>query len=385
MNEQDVRTLLDDLAHTPAPPSQVDVQHAVTTVKRRRRVQAVTSAAASVLVVGLAAGVTYSLIGQSPGNTNSPGSPATLTAAAPVTSAPQRFDPLVQYASYGWLPEQETLTWRSTSISGEQFTLNAQKYVPDPANGPNAALPAAFVGVQLYAAGVVPQTEKPFEVTTPAGKETMHYGPVTDAPAVNGAPAYWVGAPGDPETTILKWRYAPDAWAELFSARLSGDQRAVLHRIASELTVGGTERLRFPFQVTNLPADQRPTASAVEEGGPNWPWHASLDLDAGTDGQEPGLSVAVHPATDDSESRGPNTTVDNHPARRDTVEGDHLGRPEYSDRLHVFDVAGLQVNLIIDAKTAAGAAPLGPDGVLGVYRNVTVHPDRADWTDQPLR
>jgi hypothetical protein len=383
MNEQDVRTLLDDLASTPAPPSQVDVQRAVTTVRRQARTRAWVSAAAAILVVGLGAGITYATMDNSAPATGS--TPTNAPTTAPVTSAPTRFDPLVQYASFDWLPSDK-LTWRSTSINPERFAMSAGEYVPDPANGPNAALPAPSVDVRLYAAGVVPQTEKPIEAQIPGGgTQTVNYGPVTDAPAVDGAPAYWVGAPGGSEMIILKWRYAPDGWAELYVSQFDGDQREIAHRVASALSVGSTERLRFPFHLSGLPAGLRPTSSAFDEGGLTWPWHASLDLNTQADGTGPGVSVAVNPTTDQSDGRAPNTTVDGHPARRETFGGDHLGRPEYSDRLYVYDVEGLEATVFISATTVEAAAPLGADGALGLYRTVTVHPDRADWTDQPVR
>jgi hypothetical protein len=382
MNEQEVRTFLDDLADTPAPPPRVDVRRAVTVGRRQTRVRAWTSAAASVLVVGLAVGVTYAVT-----STDNPTAPtgATPVATQPVTTAPERFDPLVRYASFGWLPDESTLGWRTTAVTGDRFLTQATQYLPDPANGPGAALPATHLDVRLYAAGVVPQTEKPIEVDIPAGgNQTTSYGPVTDAPAVNGAPAYWVGAPNDDETIILKWRYAPDAWAELYASRLSGDERQTVHRVASELRVGGTERLRFPFQLAGLPTGLRPMSSQLEEGGLAGAWNATLDLNTSPDGQGPGVSVGVHP-TSATDSREPNTTIDNHPARVEKFEGSHLGEPQYSDRLHVYDLGNLQADIIISGKTAADAAPLGPDGALGVYRMLTVHPDRADWTDEPLR
>jgi hypothetical protein len=332
--------------------------------------------------IGRGVGITYANIDHS--------SPDAAATTAPVANAPTRFDPLVQYASYDWLPSDK-LTWRTTSINAARFTVNAAEYVPDPANGPNAAKPAAFVGVSLYAAGVDPLTELPFQTMSGDGTtQTMHYGPVTDAPPVDGAPAYWVGVPGDTETVILKWRYAPDGWAELSASRLGGDLRETIHRIASALRVGGTERLRFPFQLTGLPAGLRPASSEFEEGGLTSPWHATLDLDtqpgSQPDGKAPSVvSVSVNPSTDQSGSRNSNTTVDGHQARRDIVSGDHLGEPQYSDRLSVYGLDGLQADVSISTATAEDAAPLGPDGALGLYRTLTVHPDRADWTDQPVR
>lgn len=378
MNEQDVRTLMGDLADTEPPPSRVDVPGAMARARRRTRIRTVTSGAASVLVVAVAAGVTYAVVDRSPSDT---GSAPTTAAAAPVVGAPDRFDPLVRYAEFGWLPRKDELTWRNTAISGDRYSLSWSEYVPDPANGPGAALPAANVNLRLYAAGVVPMTEQPLDVMTTEGAKTLNYGPVTDAPDVNGAAAYWVGVPGDPDDVVLKWRYAPDGWAELSIAKIPGDARATMRRIASDVRVGGADGMRFPFHLTGLAPGLVPVASQYNEGGIGGPWDASLDVSPQPDG--PTLSVAVRPMAG-ADEHAPNTTIDGRPARRDTVSGEHLGVPQYSDRLHVADVDGLAVAIYIDATTAAAAAPLGQDGVLGVFRALTVHPDTADWTDRPL-
>jgi hypothetical protein len=376
MNEQDVRTLMADLADTTPPPSRVDVAGAMTSARRRARL--VTSVAASVLVVGVAAGATYVVIDRSPPSDT----PTTTVAAAPVADAPERFDPLVRFAEFGWLPLKEKLTWRNTSISGDRFSLSWSEYVPDPVNGPNAALPAPNVNLRLYAAGVVPMTEQPMEATTSDGTRTVNYGPVTGAPDVNGAAAYWVGVPGNPDDVVLKWRYAPDGWAELSIAEIPGDVRTIMHRIAGDLRVGGTDAMRFPFHLTGLAPGLVPVASQYNEGGIGGPWDASLDVSTRPGG--PTLGVAVRPM-EGADEHPPNTTVDGRPARRDTFGGEHLGVPQYSDRLHVADVDGLAVSIYIDASTAAVAAPLGQDGVVGAFRALTVHPDHADWTGRPLR
>jgi hypothetical protein len=65
-----------------------------------------------------------------------------------VGNAPERFDPLVRYAEFGWLPQKDTLTWWDTAISGDRYALNSSEYVPDPANGPGAALSAANVNLR---------------------------------------------------------------------------------------------------------------------------------------------------------------------------------------------------------------------------------------------
>lgn len=374
MNEHEVRALLEDLADGPAPPPRVDVSRAVTVARQQTRVRAWTAiAAASVLVVGLAVGVNHAVAGDGQDT---------------VANAPARFDPLVEYASFGWLPEKSKLNRRFTSVNDVRFATEASQYVPDPSNGPMASLPAASVDASFYAAGVQPESELPLEVWGPSTDPSEPYASVTDAPPVNGIPAYWVSVPDHPETIILKWRYAPDAWAEVTVARLEGDLRQSAHRVASELRFGGAERFRFPFHLTGLPDGLRPVASVFAEGGLDGPWRVELYLS--TENRELNAHVSVDPILD-SDKRDPNTTVDGHEARRDTTTGDPtdsfmVADSQYADQLSVYDdAAGVESGVMVDAKTPADAAPLGPDGALGLYRGLTVHPDHADWTDQPLR
>jgi hypothetical protein len=377
MKEQEVRTLLEDLADTPAPPSRVDVPSAVTMARRQARVRAWTSvAAASVLVVALAVGVTYVVAG---------GSQAPPDSTTSVASAPERFDPLVEYASFGWVPERSRMNSSRTTVSGVRYMTSVSQHVPDPSQ-PMAALPAANVTACFYAAGFNPKTEQRLDVRGPSDS-TESVAPVTEAPAVNGAPAYWFTVPSDPEMIILKWRYAPNAWAEVYVSRLDGDLRQIAHRVASEMLVGGTERLRFPFHLTGVPDGLRPVATTIAEGGLDAPWDIELNLSTSPENVERGLrvEVSVEPITE-SEKRDPNTTVDGHPATRHTSVGDNAGGAQVSDTLLVHDdPVGLNTFILVDAKTTADAAPLGPDGALGLYHALTLHPNTADWTGDPLR
>ncbi|WP_133901017.1 hypothetical protein [Actinophytocola oryzae] len=306
--------------------------------------------------------------------------------AASVASAPVRFDPLVRFASFGWLPE-DRMNSRFTTVHDVGFSTGVWEYVPDPSKGPFASLPAASVGVTLYSAGHTPETELPLEVWGPPDSPPGSHAPVTTAPPVNGAPAYWVTVPGEPEKIILKWRYAPNGWAEVTVSRLNGDLHRIAHRVARELRVGGTERLRFPFHLTGLPTGLRPVMSTIREGGLPGPWEGELLLATSRDNRGMNLGVSVQPMTPGD--RHPNTTVDGYQANREIVVGDDgqtvVSGAQYADLLTVYDVSGLQTGIRVDAQSAAEVAPLGPDGSVSVFRGMTVHPDRADWTDRPLR
>ena len=94
LDEHSVRTLLHEAARTPEPPSAVDVDAA----RRRggRQLRARRAALPVLAVVALAAALTV------PGGLLSRHSERTV--ASPAVDAPWQFNPLVPYASFGWLP-----------------------------------------------------------------------------------------------------------------------------------------------------------------------------------------------------------------------------------------------------------------------------------------
>jgi hypothetical protein len=363
MNEQEVRTLLADLAETPAPPSRVVVPRPVR--RRRRYVHSRTwlSAAAAAVVVALLAVGAYVVTGGSPTSTD------------PAAAAPERFDPLMRYASFGWVPDEARMNSRSTVVNDVRFAMDVSEYVPDPSKGPMAAKPAASVGVALYAVGVKPESEQPPDIRGATDHDPGVPYLISEAPPVDGKRAEWLTVPGDSEFLMLRWHYAPGAWAEVSVARLSGDLHESAHRVATELRLD-TERLRFPFHLTDLSAELRPVASSFREGGLDGPWRADLTFHSADDGVE--MRVAASPMQ--PSNRNPNTTVDGHEAHHEKVTDQ-----QYAEGLFVYDVTGLQADVTVLASDAADAAPVGPDGALGVYRGLTVHSDRSEWTDRPLR
>jgi hypothetical protein len=374
MNEQEVRTLLADLADTPTPPSRVDVPRAMTVARRQARVRTwATTVAASVLVVGLAVGATYVV--------NSP--PATTSVAA--VRAPARFDSLVRYASFGWLPaESAMMTWRYTDIDEERFAIGMRKS-PSTVSSPDG--PA--VNASFYVARQEPESKGPLVQWGPPGF-TGESASVTDAPAVGGARAYWVTVPGVPDMIILRWRYATDGWAEVTVSRLAGDLRQIAHRVAIGLRAGGTERLRFPFRLSGVPAGMRHERALISEGLPYAPWSADLTLLSGTHDSDEGLSINVSIHGKSPVTRNSNFSVDGHQALRQTnlrnIIGIDMPDARYGDSLVVYDdVRDVESRITVGARTQADVSRVGPEMALGVYRGLTLFPDRADWTGQPLR
>lgn len=367
MNEQEVRTLLADLAETPAPPSRVVVPGPARQHRRRVPSRTWLSAAVASVVVALLAVGAYVVTGGSPSATDS----------VPAASAPERFDPLMRYVSLGWIPDEARMNRRSTVVNDGRFATGVSEYIPDPAKGPMASKRGASVSVSLYAVGAKAESEQPPDVRGGLDHDPGVPYQVAEAPPVNGKPAEWLTVPGDPEFVMLRWRYAPDAWAEVNVARLSGDLYERAHRVATELRFETTP-LRFPFHLTGLSTELHPVSSSFEEGGLAGPWRGELSFRSADDGVD--MRVAATPLRPGE--RNPNTTVDGHEAFH---EKPVPGGQQHAELLVVYDLSGLQAEITVLADNAADAAPVGPEGALGVYRGLTVHPEQSEWTDRPLR
>ena len=134
LDEHAVRTLLHEAAGAPEPPSAVDVDAARRRGSRRLRTR---RAALPVLaVVALTAALTVPgglLSGHSERTVASPQPPA----SSPVVNAPWQFNPLVPYASFGWLPPGYSENQR-TDIDLNQGTSSATDFMSREAAAPAA-------------------------------------------------------------------------------------------------------------------------------------------------------------------------------------------------------------------------------------------------------
>src|SRR5580693_6638917 len=96
MDEAGVRTLLDQLADTEPPPARVDLDAAIAAGRRGRRWRRMRGGILALAAAGAVAAVVAALLvvpAQRPGHQ-----------AAGSTVTPARFNVLVPYASFGWLP-----------------------------------------------------------------------------------------------------------------------------------------------------------------------------------------------------------------------------------------------------------------------------------------
>jgi len=256
-DEGTVRTLLRAIADTAEPPSAVDVAAA----RRRgsRRVWLRRAALPAFAVVAVAGALTLPrglLLDHSERTVVPPQPPAT----SPVVESPWLFNPLVPYASFGWLPPGFSES-AANNIVVNQGVAAATDFVSR-----EAAAPAAgrLLYLQVNARGTCAVTVAYAQAgIRDDGSEQVtctdaNFDMTGAAPDVDGQPAFWTG-----HGSGVAWQYAPGAWAELSASEIgsgralapSAATRALLLKVAARVAYGDTTPLTFPFRLSGgLPA-----------------------------------------------------------------------------------------------------------------------------------
>lgn len=233
MVESQLRELYEQLASSEPPPSRADVGLAVSRGRRRFRVRRAGIASVPAVAAAAIAGVILA-VGAVPGiparvgTTPSPGSsPRTAQPA----QAPSRFNPLIPYASFGWLPATQAIVSGGTGRT--QMYLNA---------GPH---PGKTVwSLTLYSADRCKLSAAQKEMDCTYGAGGGQTASITGrAPAVRGHRAFWAGG-------SLIWQYARGGWALLnYGARHDALNVAAHVRYG----VGAAPHIVFPAQLTGVP------------------------------------------------------------------------------------------------------------------------------------
>jgi hypothetical protein len=278
VEEDGLRTMLNDLARVPAPEPRIDIARARRRGLRRLWARRAAGCAAALAVAAGAVMIPRSVISLHPERSGlSAGAPAASrprarprrAAAARATAKPPQFDPLVPYAAFGWLPRGYTEDITPGTVSRpfvsatDSLTLTA------------GSADGAFIQLTVAPAGTcaVMPLGRYLRAVTPGGQHACSA--VTgslggQAPPVNGAPAYWT-----PGGTGMIWEYAPGAWAMLTTGSGGGlgvpavITREVLPVIAASVKYGQKEAIAFPFQSPGLPGGWQPlsvTYSVLKSG-----------------------------------------------------------------------------------------------------------------------
>ena len=236
MLESQVRAVLEQLAGGEPPPSRVDIGLARSRGRRLLRWRRAGLAGAPLLAAAAVAGVIVAA-GAVGGSPRGAGGPA---AGGSHGGATGRFNPLVRYASFGWLPPGQSV-W-SGGTGRTQMYLNAGPK-PGIADWP---LTVFADGCQL-AARVID--------CTGGASSGLRVDITGRAPAVAGRRAYWGGG-------YLIWEYTRGGWAWLGMPMPSphpAQVRLVAVKIASHVRFGraAARSIAFPAQLTGVPGRWR--------------------------------------------------------------------------------------------------------------------------------
>jgi hypothetical protein len=388
LDEHAVRTLLHEAARTPEPPSAVDVDAARRRGSRQLRVRRAALPVLAVAALAAALTVPGGLLSRHPER----------TVASPAVDAPWQFNPLVPYASFGWLPAgySESL---ANGIDVNQGATSATEFVSREAAAP-AAGRLLYLQVEARDMCAINTVTDLRAIIRAHGQDQVAcidaaFTVTGAAPDINGQPAFWTD-----HGSGVAWEYAPDAWAELSLSGLAGGggqplpptaaTRALLQKVAAHVAYGGTTPLTFAFRVSGeLPA--------------GWQlWQASFGVSGG---RMFGTGITAGPSIDTSALTINASTV-TAPAACDSG----AGQPAYVNRLGVSwayivssqpgdtqqrlcataPVDGLTgVNITMDISNPASGTPLpgsaqlgGALGVLG--RLLLLGPDPAAWITNPV-
>lgn len=251
MIETQVRALFTGIAESEPAPSRVDTGLAHRRGRARLRWRRAGLAGAPVLA---AAAVVAVILAVGAGSLQ----PGPGPAATP--AAPRHFDPLVPYASFGWLPAGESLAYGGSS--------RALVYL---VAGPSAAKTPWLLQVYPYGRCRLAGQAQGLTCTSPGAEEILRLG--APAPAVHGRPAYW-GHTSSARVGegYLVWQYSRAGWAvlswqDVAHPGFAWQRQAV--RIADHVRFGvhAAPPLAFPAQLTGVPAAwQVSSTSYVPDG-----------------------------------------------------------------------------------------------------------------------
>ena len=248
MDEAGARAVLERVAGDEAPPTRIDI--ALARRKGRTRLRwRLAAIAGGVPAVAAIAAVTVIVSGALPVRTSGP------AAARGNVAAPHRFDPLIPYASFGWLPPGRHITSAYTSAASEELEVGPTGsprswdllvYNAGSCNHTSGQL------LSLARASHRPTMKCTLNWDTFEGRATLANPVSAVAPAVNGHRAFWARPVCNTKqcnaaAAMLVWSYAPGGWA-----RLSGPSRSDALKIARNVTFGAptAQPIRFPVTIT---------------------------------------------------------------------------------------------------------------------------------------
>jgi hypothetical protein len=367
VDEAGVRALLDRVSATPAPPSAVDIglarRRGLSRLRRRRWGTALAPVLAAAAVAAIILG-TGALAGRTGSGTH--GSPRPVS---PVVSPPHRFNPLIPYVTFGWLPPgvprgadiAQSLPTDQIAVAGTLQTGQYQLTVWAP--GTCDRDPAQLA--EALQRNRQPQLDC---AQSPSAGSVASV--LRQAPPVHGRPAFWMRG------HFLAWEYARHSWVTLVAYRRgTAVPAAIVLRVAGSVHYGAPGPApRFPYQFTGIPASWQVTWA-------NWKAGDLLgrNLSAGQVGQ-----VVVTPGRGKCWfTPGESQRLTLNGARAVLTVFRQPGVRTYQS-LCVPEVDGLSVYFQLYRAHGEHGFPFGGAAGLYLHHLHLLGPDPANWTTRPL-
>ena len=384
--DRDIARLMHvDIEAIEAPRSKfLDVDRAMRTGRRQRWYGPTAGAAALVAALAVGGAVVPGQFGNEPARDGGPnmlvvGSYTVLAAEssglATLPEAPAVIDPMGLYLKFGWLPDgYDHRQYQAGFVPGR--TGSVAYLSADQDRDANST--TGYFSVTLYPRGVTP--DAPQRDDASRGIELD----ATAARSVNDNAASWITySGGEGQETFLRWRYAPDGWAQLrfMGSDPSLDVKATAHRIASSMKLSSSEQVPLPVQAASLPAGLKPiNVNLSDSVRTPRSWHASVTLSPTIDPAQAftntvDVSVSPYKEEQDRSDRermapAPNTAVDGQPAYLFPLQGP-------ATTVRIGKSGGVLVEVTTDDSMLG---QLGPDGALTAYRNLKLVEDPANWS-----
>ncbi|WP_433129160.1 hypothetical protein ACQPWW_03775 [Micromonospora sp. CA-240977] len=356
--------MLAEIESAERPSAVLDVDRAMTTARRQRRLAQ--GAGGALLAVALTVGglTIPDLISPDRPADKAPIGAAASEGQTGLPAALTTVDPQRVYVRFGWLPEGlRNLNYQAgLLLSGTGVYLGAH-------NG-GADDKRQFVAVSLLPKGVQPSAPQRDSAEPAVAGDTVA------GPELNGGPSVFASYSGaeQPEA-ILRWRYAPDGWAQLRVVGAGPDVRETATRVARSLRFGA-DPVPTPATVTGVPTNLRLITASVSESldeprswDVGWTWTREPATAEPKWQRARTLAVVVsryRNVTDPADRLfvNPNTTLDGHPARFSSGDG--------NESLTVYDVNGANVSI-----DDSGLLPTG--GTRALFPAVKLVAEPASW------
>lgn len=371
MDEAEARAVLERVAGDEAPPTRIDI--ALARRKGRARLRwRLAAIVGGVPAVAAIAAVAVVVSGALPVRTSGP---AVVHGSA---AAPHRFDPLIPYASFGWLPPGKHITSAYTSAASEELQVG-------PTGSPHSwALLVYNAGscnrtsgqlLSLLRASHRPPTLKcTLNWDTFEGRATLANPVSAVAPSVNGHRAFWARPVCNTNqcnaaAAMLVWSWAPGGWA-----RLSGPSRSGALKIARKVTFGAptAQAIRFPVTITGPRPSWRVT---MVQSAPSGGVLAAQQWTLGTTATAPSFTVLRPDWRPGSCTLQPASAV-----RRQIINGFRVSTTitAQGSQICARHARGMSVYIFTGAKVT-------PDAIAIFAHHLRLPgPNPADWTTQPL-